>query len=371
VALISAAAVVLTGADATKYATALFDPVVVAVAALAVWRLRGRSAGLAAAVVMTVATLGLLAGAYRIGGPSYAQGIKFTTLSRTLGTDPALSVLTASARWAGISAALGVIGAVIITHAWRDGPTTAMAWTLAAAIFLAPLEQARLHTYVSLFKHVGYGAWFASAVGGYLLAAAPRAVRASKAVLTLRAGVIAVALAGLGGLFIAGAQYGSWQDSRGLTAALGRLEKPGGRYLVEDYDVPAYYLRSSVQWPQWFNTWYFGYTDPGTGEYLQQAPAYADAIRHHYFTAIVLSFGDTSAVDQIIERDIKQYGGYQLTAVIPFRTDAGSGAYKIWTLAPFQDALHRTPGPRSAGRRLPSVTSKHDAQRGLQSAGSA
>ena len=159
--------------------------------------------------------------------------------------------------------------------------------------------------------------------------------------------------------------------SRALTAALGRLEKPGGRYLAEDYDVPAYYLRSSVQWSQWSNTWYFGYTDPETGEYLQQAPAYADAIRHHYFTAIVLSFGDTSAVDQIIERDIKQYGGYRLIAVIPFRTDAGSSAYKIWTLAPFQDALHRTPGPRSAGRRRPSVTSKHDAQRGLQSAGSA
>jgi hypothetical protein len=369
VALISAAAVVLTGADATKYATALFDPVVVAVAALAVWRLRGRAAGLAAAVVMTVATLGLLAGAYRVGGPSYAQGIKFTTLSRTLGVDPALSVMAASARWTGISAALGVIGAVIISHAWRDGPTTALAWTLAAAIFLAPLEQARLHTYVSLFKHVGYGAWFASAVGGYLLAAAPRAVRASKAILTLRAGVIAVALAGLGGLVISGAQYGSWQDSRALTAALGRLEKPGGRYLAEDYDVPAYYLRSSVQWSQWSNTWYFGYTDPGTGEYLQQAPAYADAIRHHYFTTIVLSFGDTSAVDQIIVRDIKQYGGYQLIAVIPFRTDAGSSAYKIWMLAPFRDALHRTPGPRSAGRRLPSVTSKHDVQRGLQLAG--
>ncbi len=43
--------------------------------------------------------------------------------------------------------------------------TRVLAWTLAAAGFLAPAEQARIHVFTSLFKHVAFGGWFAAAVG--------------------------------------------------------------------------------------------------------------------------------------------------------------------------------------------------------------
>lgn len=342
IAPIAIAALALAAANATKYASALFDPVVIIVAALAAWRRRGKGAGLTAGLGMAAVTLGVLATAYLAAGPSYAKGISVSTLSRASGTDATGSIALMSARWVGISALLGVAGAAVITHAWRHRPTILLAWTLAGASFLAPAEQARIHTYVSLFKHVGYGAWFASAAGGYLLAALPRAAgqvrsageSARRSAWSLRAAIAAALLAGTIGVLIAGTQYQGWPDSRGLTAAVQRLGKPGGRYLAEDSDVPTYYLMRSVRWTQWSNTFYFGYTDPATGQYLENAPAYADAIRHRYFALIALAFGDTATTDQVIVHDISRYGGYRLAAVIPYADASGTGAYKIWILAP-------------------------------------
>jgi hypothetical protein len=342
IALIVIAALALAAANATKYASALFDPVVFVVTALAAWRMRGKGAGLTAGLGMAAVTLGVLAAAYRAANPSYAKGISFSTLRRASGTDAAGSIMLMSARWVGIGILLGIAGAAVITHAWRHRPTTLLAWTLAGAALLAPVQQARIHTYVSLFKHVGYGAWFAAAAGGYLLAALPRAAgqlrsaaeSARRSAWSLRAAVAATVIAGTIGVPIAGAQYQGWPDSRGLTAAIQRLGKPGGRYLAEDYDVPAYYLRRSVRWTQWSNTFYFGYTDPATGQYLENAPAYAAAIRHRYFAMIALAFGDTATTDQVIVHDIDRYGGYRLAAVIPYADASGHGAYEIWTLAP-------------------------------------
>lgn len=342
IALIVIAALALAAANATKYASALFDPVVFVIAALAAWRVRGKRAGLTAGLGMAAVTLGVLAAAYRAANPPYTEGISFSTLSRASGTDAAGSIMLMSARWVGITILLGAAGAAVITHAWRHRPTTVLAWTLAGAAFLAPVQQARIHTYVSLFKHVGYGAWFAAVAGGYLLAALPRAAgqmrsagkSARRSRWSLRAAVAATVIAGAIGVIIVGAQYQGWPDSRGLTAAVQRLGKPGGRYLAEDYDVPAYYLMRRVRWTQWSNTFYFGYTDPTTGQYLQNRPAYADAIRHRYFAMIALAFGDTDTTDQVIVHDIDRYGGYRLAAVIPYRDASGNGAYKIWILAP-------------------------------------
>jgi hypothetical protein len=341
IALMVIAALALAAANATKYASTLFDPVVIMVTALAVWRRRGKRPGLTAGLVMAVVTLGVLAVAYQAAGPLYAEGIRLSTLSRASGTDTSGSILLMSARWVGITALLGIAGAAVITHAWRHWPTTLLAWTLAGAVFLAPAEQARIHTDVSLFKHVGYGAWFAAAAGGYLLAALPRAAgrarspgaSARRSAWWLRAVIALAVLAGVVGVFIAGTQYQGWPDSRGLTAAIQRLGTPGGHYLAEDSNVPAYYLLHSVQWTQWSNTFYFGYTDPVTGKYLQNTPAYADAIRHRYFALIAIAFGDTYPADQVIVHDISYYGGYRLAGVIPYADASGEGVYKIWILS--------------------------------------
>jgi hypothetical protein len=357
--LVVIGALALAAANATKYASALFDPVVIIVTALAAWRRSGRRTGLTAGLVMAIVTTGVLAVAYRAAGPAYAEGISFSTLSRAAGPDASGSIMAMSSRWVGINALLGVAGAVAVTHAWRHWPTTLLAWTLAGAAFLAPAEQARIHTDVSLFKHVGYGAWFASVAGGYLLAALPRAagrarsggVSTRRSAWWLRAAIAAAVAAGTVGIVIADAQYQGWPDSRGLSAAIQRLGTPGGRYLAEDSNVPAYYLMRSVQWTQWSNTFYFGYTDPATGRYFQDAPAYADAIRHRYFAVIALAFGDTYATDQVIVHDISYYGGYRLADVIPYAAASSAGTYKIWILAPEPKPPAGLPGHGSSHQK--------------------
>ncbi len=70
--------------------------------------------------------------------------------------------------WTSLILVLAVLGAVLASRSEARGkflPTI-----LAAAALLVPAEQARLHTTVSLQKHVVFGAWFAAIAAGYAMA---------------------------------------------------------------------------------------------------------------------------------------------------------------------------------------------------------
>ncbi len=349
-----ASCVAIIVADATKYASVLFNPVVIAVIALRVWQVHGRRIGLAAAGAMTLAVGVLLTGMYHLAGPSYAQGVSSTTLSRTSGIYSVASVLDLSARATGIIAALAVLGAVVWTLRRRSGPGIALAWLLVAAEFLAPAEQARIHTLQSLFKHVGYGAWFACPIAGYLLAETPimlsrlgssirrrselgaavGSARVARAGWALAVSAAVLLLAGSVGVKVADDQYRDWAPSGTMIADLARVVVPGGYYLVEDGSVVTYYLWRKIPFPHVADTWYFAYTDPRTARVLVNQPAYADAIRRGYFAAIVLNFGDTYILDQTLVQDINGDHNYRLMDVIPYRTYYGRSEFKIWVRVP-------------------------------------
>jgi hypothetical protein len=373
--LLCAAGLGLALADAAKYAAALFNPVVLAVVALAVWRADGRKAGLDALGAMVLATILPLTVGYDLAGASYGQGISATTLSRANGTASVRAILDLSAHATGLIAVLAVLGAVLITARRPGWTTVALAWTLAAAEFLAPAEQARIHTLTSLFKHVGYGAWFACIVGGYLLAELPallaragrlvrpgrsRAGRAGPGRVgagprprwALLAGAVvgtAVAVAaGAFGVTVANAQHDTWPDSRPMIADLTRLVRPDGTYLVEDPNVVTYYLRTKVPFENIDDTYVFDYPDPQTHRMLVNVQAYAAAIQRGYFAGIVLAFGDTFATDQLVVADINRYHTYRLAAVVPYRDSYGPSQYKIWIrVTPRPAAGH----PRRSGHR--------------------
>ena len=180
-ALLLLAATALVAADATKYAAALFDPVVLIAIACFHWRDLGRRAGLAAGALVAGGTaLGVVI-LLAWGGKPYISGIESTTLSRTPGNWPIFGILFVSAGWVGVVAVLGVIGAIVVSCTQRAVTMKVLSWTLAAAAFLAPGEQARIHVFTSLFKHVGFGGWFGAAVAGYALTAFVRAVPVVKA----------------------------------------------------------------------------------------------------------------------------------------------------------------------------------------------
>lgn len=307
------AGAILAAANATKYATVLFTPVVLAILALVAWRRRDAKAWLAQLAVLC-SWLTLTGIAMMAGGRSYWQGITASTLARPQSDIPATTVLRNAYIWTSLIVVLAVLGAVLASRSQTRGkflPTV-----LAGAVFLAPAGQAFLHTAVGLQKHVVFGAWFAAIAAGYAMARLSRVDPGYgwAAVMTLP--IAASTL--FGSLGQAAALYNEWPNAGHAVSILRTVVRSHpGNYLAEDYDVDAYYLRTQVPWQRWTSTYYFSYHGTYSG-----APSYAAAINRHYFALIILDFGDTAVTDLQIIADMHQAGGYYVLAHV--------GQFTVW-----------------------------------------
>ena len=277
-------AIAMATADAAKYTSLLWNPVIIALVVLGpagTWpraARRGiRVAGYTAALIIPVLFLA--------GGHSYIAGIMSTTLARPGSTVPVLRVLGASAGWIGPVAVLAITGAAIVTRRRLGRRLTALAWVLAASVFLAPLEQARIHTNFSLFKHVGFGAWFACIVAGYGLAAVARAVQARQAEYARVAGLVMVFLLGISGAVLSAGQFAAWPDSARMIRGLAPvIERTGCPCLIAENDVVHYYLAKQTTQDAFTTVFVMKYRDDGRD--LSGAAAYGAAIADHYFRLV-------------------------------------------------------------------------------------
>ena len=330
--LLLAAAGALALADAAKYAATLFDPVVILVAGLAAWRAGSRKNGIAAILTISSVLFLLLFLGIRLGGHTYWRGINYTTLTRTPGTSLAAGIIADSFGWAALVVILALIGSAVVIARQAQLPTKLCACVLTCAAMLAPADQARIHVFTSLFKHVGFGAWFAAAVAGYALASLADAVPAVKKSGAVRAST-GVAVAGLLiGASLAQTHFASWPDTTRFVAQVRTLlPAHTGRVLAADNgNVIEYYAPDELEGMIFSGPWFLRYQDPYTGKYVVGRAAYADAIRHRFFSVIALSFGDSRATDEAISRDIRVYGGYQLVATLPYQAGGRSSAFRIW-----------------------------------------
>ena len=323
----------LSASNAAKYAATLFDPVVIVVVVLIVWQRRGRGSGIVAASTMTVTVTVLIAGALSVAGSSYLRGIEFTTVARQRGTIPIPGILIVSGRWVGLIALFAIIGAVslTVTGSW---PVKAVAWSLAAAVLLAPAEQARIHVITSLFKHVAYGAWFGCIIAGYGIGALASAVPASKSRAALGVSAAAAVVTAIPGLLLAPYHYQSWPRATPLISAI-RAELPAvsGPMVMEDSYLLEYYLGDRIPWEYVTSNYYFTYLNPVTGHYVTEPQvAYVDAIRNRYFSLIELSYSRdaTDGYDSIIKSAVEKNSAYRLVRDIPFKTRTSSGNFLIW-----------------------------------------
>ncbi len=312
--LLSATGVTLAVADAVKYATALFTPVVLVVVALAVWRRQGGSAWLTASLTALSSWLLLLVAAIFAGGREYWPGFTTSTLDRPRSDAAVTTVLQHAYVWTSLILVLAVLGAALACRS--DARGKLLPAVLAAAALLVPAEQARLHTTVSLQKHVVFGAWFAAIAAGYAMARLSRVDpgRGWAAVMALP--IAASTL--FGSMGQAASLYRVWPNSADVVRVLhSAIHAHPGNYLAEDYDVEAYYLRADAPWPRWSSTYYFRYPGAAAG-----APSYDAAITRHYFSLVVLNFGDTAATDREITADMRRGGGYYVLA--------HAGRFTIW-----------------------------------------
>jgi 4-amino-4-deoxy-L-arabinose transferase-like glycosyltransferase len=365
--------VALLAANATKYVTVVFDPVVIGLAAAQVADQGGKR------VLQRVAALGTATGcviamAVLLAGSAYVKGIMFTTLSRPAGAQvvigasatPGRAILSESGAWIGAILVLGALATAYAVAIRRDPARAALLALLVAAGLLVTLEALRLHSNESMQKHDDFGAWFTCIAAGYLLSAARTRATSGFGRLAATA-VAAVAVLASGAYYSARAlaTYEGGNDTAYLAAYSSLrpyLNRPG-RYLLGGLtdDELLYTEHLSVPWYAYFDDVYIKYPVPGRGGdghgqalgpacqvlrpgcmYLEGVAGYRAAIHAHWFTLITMIGNHAAAQDTAIEQAVEDTPGYVLLT--------RAGGQPTWIYAP----AYRAQAPQSpfAGRGI-------------------
>jgi len=377
--------VFLLAANATKYVTIVFDPVVIGIAALQltqdgwprVWR---RVLSLASVTVVTTIIVVFLAGG------AYVKGILFTTLARKGGTQVIFGarfastsrIITLTWEWTGAVLALGIVALLVLclrrSQIRRHGLLLIL---LTAAGLIVTLGNIRLHTDQSMDKHDDFGAWFACIAAGYALAYTADAVRRWR--VKIPALAIAATVAGFCCYYYS--QPSSFDTYfRSIPMAtydadsynfLTPYLKPGNaEYLLASKDdfVMVYDNHLGLHWWQFFDDTYVKYPVPGRGGdahdqaqglacgatglppatdprcmYLEGPPGDRAAIRAHWFALVSLAQNHGLGSDQVILAAVRSTPGYVQIS------DQDGGPTFIY--APDYPAWERTHAPAAPPRR--------------------
>ena len=339
-----AAGLTLALADATKYATVLWNPVVLVLAVLAAAEGGKLRRPLRAVRLAVYTAFPAAAALFRFGGPPDVQGVMFTTVARQVGsaTAPASAVLRDSANWLWFLLALALIGAGL--SFWGGGRVTgngrfrAVMVTCLAAALLAPLHQAQIHTTVSLHKHVAFGAWFGAVAAGYALARAADVAREKG----WRIAAAAAAVMSFSGVPQATQLFtNGWPDMGATEAVVARLVTTTGCPCLATADSVTYYDQLKTVYPgdlgEFTGPYYFYYWDAAGHREISGTAAYLQAIRDHYFKVIETDPGEPLASEAAILKLIAQTPGYQQVAaftVIDPEHDSPHGTARVWRYNP-------------------------------------
>jgi hypothetical protein len=292
-------------ANATKYATALYDPTVLSIVMLSSWTNAGRREAIRRAALLAGTTATVLGVLVALGGAGYLTGIRVTTTGRPHGTDTASLVFADTWSWTAVVLIPALI-AVVVCAVRRQWPQALLLAVVGLSAVLAPADQARIQTTTSLNKHVDFGAWFAVIAAGYLLS-----------ILSSRRVVLVAALAALIPVAAMGTAQAramiDWPDESGLVTVVRPLAAHGGHFLVETNDVLQYYLPNTT-WRQWSST-----AD-------QSLAYYQRAIAQHYFSLVILNFNQTPAADDAITLALSAANGYRLAA----KVRSGNTVFYVW-----------------------------------------
>jgi hypothetical protein len=345
-----AAAGAALAANAAKYASVIFDPVVIALAGLtACPRPGGKAAAARWTAVLTYLATGIIA-LILIAGHTYSEGISATTLARATGQQGPVEVLTLSWQWAGAIIAVGACGAALSLAGsnWRPHRTLLLGLMVAAAL-LVPLEQARIHSTTSLDKHVAFGAWFAAIAAGYAADHLGSLLRSHAAQALLVGGLamtwVPLAATGAG----QARQFFGWPNAAAFIKVFRPLaEHRSGPMLVETSSVAQYYLPTSINWQQWSNTYSItapsgqsvGYSTKGITD-VGTPGIYRSYIKHSYFDLIALNYAAGSGqLDRQIGTWLRNDPVYRVVASARY----GDGYYTVWQRVT-RARRHRLPWP--------------------------
>jgi 4-amino-4-deoxy-L-arabinose transferase-like glycosyltransferase len=314
-------------ANATKYASALFDPTVAGLAFLCGFPPGGkialrRGGYLLALVVIADITLLLVARGH------YIVGVDQTTLTRPqVGTRVSV-VLRSTWDWTGAVVVLALLAVAVSLKVEKYARSRWLLALLAVTALLVPAEQARIHTYTSLDKHVDFGAWFAAIAAGYVVDRMARALRSQSVQLAIVATAALLVLVTIIGA-VQSAQFFSWPGAANVMTAARELTSHGGRFLADDDPLFEYYL-PRTSWRQWSSV--YSITLPsGWREATSGTPGpYIALIAEHYFKVIVLAFTDRPKLDVAIAHYLSTDHDYRFVGTFPYSNPGVTGGFQIW-----------------------------------------
>jgi 4-amino-4-deoxy-L-arabinose transferase-like glycosyltransferase len=341
--LLIAAGLVLALADATKYAAALWDPVVIGLAVLLVTEREGPRRAVGRGVrLLAYTAVPFLAALYGLGGQTYITGIMSTTLKRNVfiaGTSaPASAVLHSSLTWLWPMLILAA-AAVVVSIAGSPVRTLLICCLMAVALVLAPLHQAQIQTAISLNKHVDFGAWFGAIAAGYVLARAATFCRARwwRIVPAAAAGAAAVCFAAYSGITQAHLMFGGWPDmSRVVAEEKALLPAHHCPCLMMSSEIMQYYLETTMPVSQEqaviATPYFLQYLNSRTHrEVTSSAPAaYETAIRQHYFGIVENDSYDDAPLSVSVAETLAATPGYRLVSTVPWGGVFGNTETQIW-----------------------------------------
>jgi hypothetical protein len=321
-------ALLVTIADVTKYAAGLWDPIVIALVAVAAQQ-RGLKIALARAARTALYTGALLCFAlFGLGGRAYEHGVSSTTTARSSIGNSASEVLGSAFEQVGPILVLALLGTVIAAVSHRKLLPLCVVATI--ALLLAPANQARIGTETSLHKHVVFGALFAAVAAGYTLGQL-HATAASTRTRTMIAAV-AVAPIAMMGLGVSGDYYSYWPNATGYITALEPIMSNPAlprdySFDGQGYDVVAYYLPHFVK--------------PDDFEYQYWSTAsFTAAVKDRKLAAVLLDWaGLDRAQDQINQQILTASGSYHLAYDGTWNDQGKQLPIQVWALSAAKTAV--------------------------------
>jgi hypothetical protein len=313
-------------AATTKYAGAVFVPVVLAICLLSdgADTVRAYVRPVTRTAVTALTAVGVLLTGYHLWGASIRQGLQFTTTGRkALDYQPTAVLVRSVVDDIGLFLVLAVVGLVLLAgrRSWKK---FLLGLVCLGGGLLLPLSQVRIHEFTSLDKHTAFSALFLSLPAGVALAAA-----FTRRGITIVAAAAVLWLVLIDGLWRSEQQY-SWPSS--LTRTLTALEATPvpGTYVSIDGDALRYY---STQDPRL--SW-----RPSSFAYSlfeQRASVAVAAVRSHRFAGLVYHSGGVTAPVQRSQAAVATYLAhdpyYQLVA--QFRVGPyGTSEWYVWQKRP-------------------------------------
>ncbi|GEO94643.1 glycosyltransferase family 39 protein [Kocuria turfanensis] len=268
------AGVAVAAAAIVKYTGAAFLPVVLAAVLFGDPQQKAANRLLRTVTTALVAAA-VLAGLYALWGEEVREGILFTTTGReALSPAPLSQLLGYVAQDIGLSAALAVLGGLLVARSLRSSLFVLALFAGASGLLVGQLH---LGEAVSFEKHMAYSALFLAPLAGRALAELARP--------SLR-GILLAAIMWIllvSGLARSHTMHYEWPNVERVVSLMAE-DSPPGRYLSTQSLPLSFYTRDEFPDIQWVE--HYGLFDSGPG-------AIRNAVENRAFEMIVWRSGST------------------------------------------------------------------------------